>query len=214
LGVVPGGDWNHAAALSFAAGHRSKATNTGAFVWADSTDADFTSQVDNQFRVRANGGARFDVNSSHWVELRAKGSILSPPLKLIDTSSGAYLSQGGTWTDSSDRMKKENFQAIDPQSVLAMVGRLPISTWNYKVENEEVRHIGPVAQDFYAVFGVGGDDKHIAALDGNGVALAAIQGLNQKLTDELKQKGTEIAELKEELSEIKRLLVKLSAKGN
>jgi hypothetical protein len=61
---------------------------------------------------------------------------------------------------------------------------------------------------------VGGDDKHIAALDGNGVALAAIQGLNQKLTDELKQKGTEIAELKEELSEIKRLLVKLSAKGN
>ena len=54
-----------------------------------------------------------------------------------------------------------------------------------------------MAQDFKAAFNLGADDKHIATVDADGVALAAIQGLNQKLTDELKQKGTEITELKQ-----------------
>jgi hypothetical protein len=40
--------------------------------------------------------------------------------------------------------------------------------------------MGPVAQDFYATFGLGEDDRHIAALDTSGVALAAIQKLYAK----------------------------------
>ena len=40
-----------------------------------------------------------------------------------------------------------------------------------------------MAQDFYAAFGIGADDKHISAVDEGGVALAAIQGLNQKLNE-------------------------------
>ena len=51
--------------------------------------------------------------------------------------------------------------------------------------------------DGKAAFGSATDDKHIATVDADGVALAAIQGLNQKLTEELKQKGTENAELKQ-----------------
>ncbi len=43
------------------------------------------------------------------------------------------------------------------------------------------RHAGPMAQDFETTFGLnGGDDKHISVVDENGVALAAIQSLNQK----------------------------------
>jgi hypothetical protein len=34
-----------------------------------------------------------------------------------------------------------------------------------------------MAQDFYAAFGLGEDDKHINTVDPDGVALAAIQGL-------------------------------------
>jgi hypothetical protein len=61
-------------------------------------------------------------------------------------------------------------------------------------------HLGPMAQDFRA------DDKHIATVDADGVALAAIQGLNQKLTEELKRRDTENAELRTRLERLERLL--------
>jgi hypothetical protein len=59
LAAIPGGDQNFAAGEAFAAGHRAKANNFGAFVWADSTDADFDSTANNQFAVRASGGVAF-----------------------------------------------------------------------------------------------------------------------------------------------------------
>ena len=55
--VVPGGKANAATAnYAFAAGRRAKAAHEGAFVWADSTDADFRSTVPKQFLIRAAGG--------------------------------------------------------------------------------------------------------------------------------------------------------------
>ena len=48
-----------------------------------------------------------------------------------------------------------------------------------KAQSPSVRHVGPMAQDFHAAFGLGGDDKHINTVDADGVALAAIQGLHQ-----------------------------------
>ena len=60
---VPGGMLNRAGgSLSFAAGHRAKADHSGAFVWADSTDADYVSAAVNSFNVRAGGGAFFSNN--------------------------------------------------------------------------------------------------------------------------------------------------------
>ena len=76
---------------------------------------------------------------------------------------------------ASDRNAKEHFEAIDSQAVLAAVARLPIERWSYK--GEPVRHLGPMAQDFAAAFGLGADDRHIFTLDAAGVALAAIQRL-------------------------------------
>jgi hypothetical protein len=55
-GTVPGGQGNTAGSFSMAAGRRAKAVNTGSFVWADSTNADFTSTADNQFSIRAANG--------------------------------------------------------------------------------------------------------------------------------------------------------------
>jgi len=59
-----------------------------------------------------------------------------------------------------------------------------------------------MAQDFYAAFAVGPDDKHIATVDADGVALAAIQGLNQKL-DETREEN---AELKQRLEKLEQLM--------
>ena len=77
--------------------------------------------------------------------------------------------------------------------MLSALASLPVSEWSYTSDPDGARHVGPMAQDFNAAFGLGADDKHIATVDADGVALAAIQGLNQKL----QQQETELAELKQ-----------------
>jgi len=72
---------------------------------------------------------------------------------------------------------KTDVARLDDAAVLAKVAALPISRWSYKSERG-VRHVGPMAQDFYAAFNVGEDDKHITSIDEEGVALAAIKALN------------------------------------
>jgi trimeric autotransporter adhesin len=76
---------------------------------------------------------------------------------------------------------KADFATVDGQAVLAQVASLPIQSWRYRTEDPAVRHIGPMAQNFAAAFNVGDNDRHIHVVDGQGVALAAIQGLTQEL---------------------------------
>ena len=126
--------------------------------------------------------------------------------------SAAGLTVNGAFIGASDRNLKENFKPVDPRTVLDKVAALPLSEWNYKADTAS-RHVGPMAQDFHAAFGLNGpDDKHIATVDADGVALAAIQGLNQKVDSENAGLRSENAELKRELFEIKQLLLKLSTK--
>ena len=96
---------------------------------------------------------------------------------------------------------------MDPDKVLDKVSQLPISTWSYKTDEEGVRHLGPMAQDFYGAFGLGKDDKGIATLDSSGVALAAIQGLNQRL----QQKDREMEDLRKQLANVQTALADLVA---
>ena len=73
--TVPGGAYNTAIGrYSFAAGRKAKAMHHGAFVWANSTDADFASTGDNQFLIRAGGGVGINTNSPHS-DLQVEGSI-------------------------------------------------------------------------------------------------------------------------------------------
>ncbi len=103
---------------------------------------------------------------------------------------------------TSDRHKKQDLQIVDVGKVLAKVGTLTISTWAY-TNSPSIRHIGPMAQDVKTAFPeIGEDDKHISAVDGIGVALAAIKGLHQLVVD----KDTEIVALKRELTAMKQEL--------
>jgi hypothetical protein len=66
-----------------------------------------------------------------------------------------------------------------------------------------------MAQDFYAAFGVGPDDKHITTVDEGGVALAAIRGLNEKVEAKdlkIQEQAAEIAELKTRLEKLEQLM--------
>lgn len=72
---------------------------------------------------------------------------------------------------------KENRETVNPADVLNTLKNLPVETWNYRTDEDGIRHMGPMAQTFYAAFGLGVDEEHLAPLDANGVALGAIQGL-------------------------------------
>jgi hypothetical protein len=250
-GTIPGGLNNSATSYAFAAGRRAKANHTGAFVWADSTDADYASTGDDQFCVRASGGLHLSADTSLHC-----GSALRQMVNLYGTSyglgvqnstfysrsadrfcwyrngshtnaavnpgaggtnlmtldgGGSLFTAGGMYP-SSDRNVKKDFAAVEPREVLAQLVAVPIQTWSYKSEGA-IRHIGPVAQDFQAVFGLGADDKHIATVDADGVALAAIQGLNQRLSEELKHRDAENAQLKLRLEKIEELLGQRAAGG-
>lgn len=123
----------------------------------------------------------------------------------IEHSSGAHLTAGGVWTNASDQNLKENFQPVDGAELLEKIEQLPISEWNYKVETDEIRHIGPTAQDFQATFGVGSDGKSISTIDPSGIALAAIKELNTKLERENQA-------LRKEMDELKKLVQQLASK--
>jgi hypothetical protein len=103
----------------------------------------------------------------------------------------------------SDRNAKKNFQTVDTVAVLEKLAAIPIERWNYKWEKDgDVPHLGPMAQDFKGAFYPGRDDKTISSLEFDGVALAAVQGLNRKL----EEKDAEIQALKQSVAELKRLV--------
>lgn len=98
----------------------------------------------------------------------------------LTVAGGAYCS-GTTWVNASDRNLKDGFAPVNAAEVLAKVSALPISTWHYRSEGAATRHLGPMAQDFRAAFGLGYDDTSIATVDEGGVALAAIQALHAEV---------------------------------
>jgi hypothetical protein len=116
------------------------------------------------------------------------------------------IAQGG---QPSDQNIKTDFAAVAPEEILARLMAVPIRHWRFTNEIASVRHLGPTAQDFKAAFDLGNSDKTIGTVDESGVALAAIQGLNQKvdeLKSELTRRDAENAELRERLEKLERLL--------
>ncbi len=114
------------------------------------------------------------------------GRVLIGPgtSSVFDLSPTGNLNISGTLQQNSNREAKANFMLVDPKEILGKVARLPISSWNFRFDDESVRHLGPMAQDFHATFGLGGDETKLAPLDVSSVALAAIQGLLEELASE------------------------------
>jgi len=198
---VPGGQSNAARAThSISLGNRAKALHAGTTVITANSpsspaDSVYTSGIE-QLVIRADSGI-YIMNSS--------GAATYDPTKLINTSTGGYLSSGGNWVDVSDRNLKENFETLNGAEIIDLIDRLPISKWNYKAEQEHIKHIGPTAQDFHALFGIGYDDKSIASRDLAGLALAAIQELSRR-SQELENKTARIEALEKRLAKLEQLV--------
>ena len=188
--AVPGGNNNTASgAYSFAAGRGAKATHERSFVWGADSVGTTNSNGVGSFVAYAPGGVFFFAGPAG-----AGGCSLTVP------SSG--------WACSSDRALKTNIRHLDALDVLKRVLSISVTSWSFKGA-EPFTHIGPMAQDFKAAFGLGSDDKTISAMDSAGVALAAIQGLNQKLVARdrrIEQLERTNAAMQRDLAAIKRSL--------
>ncbi len=125
--------------------------------------------ANNQFVARGCGGIRFYTSQN-----LSAGVAVAPG--------------GGSWSSISDRNRKEHFAAVDGEQVLKQLHSVPVMTWNYKTQDASIRHMGPMAQDFYAAFALGEDSLLINSMDIDGVNLAAIQALEQR-TSQLQEEN-------------------------
>ncbi len=163
---------------SLAMGKNARAIHQGACVIGDAS-AQFTSDsvystASNQMTMRFVNGFRF------FTSMNLSGGVEVYP-------------GGGAWSSLSDKRKKENFKELNKEEVLIKVAALPVTSWNYKSQSADQRHIGPMAQDFYAAFhldGVG-NDTTINTVDIDGVNMVAIQAL-EKRTALLQQENEQL----------------------
>jgi len=197
-----------------------QAWHDGTFVWADYSivgDPDgphswlaFPEQADpklqgflgpNQFLVRATGGALFasgvdgDGNVTAGVKLEAGAS---------------------SWDVLSDRNLKANVVALDRQEVLNKLSAIPVAEWSLVAQDASIRHVGPMAQDFHAAFGLGTSDRWINSGDIDGVALISIQALHEigqeaderiaELEATVASQASAMADLLQRLEELERLV--------
>lgn len=181
-------------ALGYSASTNGK---TGAFVYGDaSSPEEVKAAANHQFVVRA---------QKFWLGTNA--AVTATAGRLLETSTGAYLSAGGAWVSSSDSSKKHRWEDVDSETVLQQVAGMPVRRWSYREESDSVRHMGPTAQDFRTAFGLGDTDRAIATVDADGVSLAAIKALVQRTT-ELRRENDE---LRQALADLHRRLAELEA---
>lgn len=126
----------------------------------------------------------------------------------LDNSGNLFV--GGTITQLSSKYSKENLIAVAGSTVLDRLRKLNLWTWNYRTSTSADRHLGPVAEDFYASFGLGVSDRSVAPADMAGVALAA----SQALTAEIDQRDQQISTLEARIAKLEAALEKLSDNKN
>jgi hypothetical protein len=180
---------------TFVFGDRSTTTDT---IHADVTNS-ATWRVANGFRIYTAADKSTGVHVLPAMNGSFTWSGCSHTTTAISTSTCAYLSSGGTWTNASDVNRKHLFERVEGEDVLARLRGINIRSWSYRAEDATIRHLGPTAQDFRAAFGLGIDDRSIATVDADGVALAAAQALDRRT----EQQRAEIAAARAEIEKLR-----------
>jgi trimeric autotransporter adhesin len=167
--------------FSTAMGARAVTAYGGSFVYGDasgSTTDTVRASTINQATWRTTGGFRVFTNTG--------------------LTTGCSIAAAGTaWSCTSSRLEKENFAEVDGEEVLRRLRAVPVTSWNGIAEGPEVRHIGPMAQDWHAAFALNDDPLTLHQGDMAGVSLAAVQALDGR-TRNMPEMELELARLREE----------------
>ena len=189
-------------------------------------------QVENTANSAASGAAihlRANTMDS-YIATHEDSDPDGPQLSLDASDSGMKISFRTQGTERakvtssglenvSDRNLKQGFAEANYEQVLRAVEGMPVQYWSYKDDESQTRHLGPVAQDFQSAFAVGQSDRSIAAIDADGVSLAAIKGLSRRLQERdaevanlKQQRDAEVADLKARLAALEALVQALQAR--
>ena len=90
------------------------------------------------------------------------------------------LTVSGTLSHGSSRFIKKEIEPVTPEEILSRLQTLEIYTWQY-ITDDNITHLGPMAEDFSDLFNLGTDNTHIAPGDMGGIAFAAIKALHSKI---------------------------------
>jgi hypothetical protein len=161
--------------------HAHSNAKPGSFVFGDfSTPDSIRSGANNQATFRVAGGFRIYTNAN----------LLSGV---------TIAANGSSWDVVSDRRRKENFLPLDGEDLLLRLRGVPVTSWNYLAQGREVRHVGPMAQDWHRALGLSGDSLTINSGDFDGVNLAAAQALERRTAEQ----GERIGALERENAELR-----------
>ncbi|MCF3109752.1 tail fiber domain-containing protein [Niabella sp. CC-SYL272] len=139
----------------------------GSFIIGDNRSVALNSSAANQMTMRFAGGYRLFTSPT------GDGSTVGVTL-------GA---NSNSWSSISDSTKKENYLAANGAAFLSKIKGMKLGSWNYKGQDKaQYRHYGPMAQEFYSLFGndgtgIIGNDTTIASADIDGVMMIALQAL-------------------------------------
>lgn len=191
---------------SVAIGYRaSNNTHTGTMAMGDESTTDSVrNQADNEFRARYNGGFRLRVSTAANGNTPGAGGNVGCDLTVAVPA----------WTCASSRTLKENFRSVDGEDVLKRLKAVPITTWNMIGADKSVRHLGPVAEDFYGAFKLGLGKTTIGMNDIDGVNLAAAKALEARtrhLQEEVTARDVKIATLEKKSSDLEARIARLEA---
>jgi hypothetical protein len=202
FGVAIGLQNSASGQFSVAIGKNARTANRQGSVVLGDACASFSSDsvyptANNQFVARGCGGVKFFTNQN--------------------LTAGVELAPGGSgWSAVSDRNRKENFLGLEGEDILVRLRSVPVSTWNYRTQETSIRHMGPMAQDFHAAFGLGENPLMINSVDIDGVNMAAVQALtartdalrteNETLRAENAAQAAQIADLQARMERIEALV--------
>ena len=109
------------------------------------------------------------------------GIGMARPSHPIEMVSGAYVSAGGVWTNSSSREKKENIVTLTPEEALAALAGLEPVRFNYK-QDESEEYVGFIAEDVPGL--VASEDRSsLSTMDIVAVLTRVVQQQQQKITE-------------------------------
>ncbi len=181
----------HFAGLNVTTGSNNTFLGTEADVTSGNGNLNNVTAIGHQTKVSSSNTMAFGNNNViKWAFNRySTGTNMALQVGTDATNgNGAYLTSAGNWVNTSDANKKENFTPVQHDAIMQKIKEMPVTQWKYN--GSEALHIGPMAQDFYALFGVGNDDKTTSTVDAAGLVLAALQALaieHQELSNQLQE---------------------------